>query len=154
MLNPEISTLEDLPEWILLAREVEPLFGPMAEDPGFLEGLRRAILCGDAFCVMNGGEEGRKRLQGGIVVSRTGNEVLWFAVARESRGQGIGKALLEKAVMNLDPARPMTVTTFDATVQEGVPARKVYRTYGFDDSRPGGLNPAGFPTVVMVRPVS
>lgn len=151
-VKARISTLEDFDQWLRLAREVEPLFGPMVDDPGFREGLKQALSDGSALCVRKADGGSGRTLHGGIVVSREENEILWLASAEESRGQGIGKALLEEALDCLDRSRPMSVTTFDGSVGEGLPARKLYRMYGFEDSRPGGLNPAGIPTVVMVRP--
>ena len=145
------STLADFDQWIRLAKEVEPLFGPMVKDPGFNEGLRQAISDGDTFCIRKANGGNGQTLQGGIVVSRGENEILWFAVAEESRGQGIGKALLKKAIQSLDHSRPITVTTFDGSVEAGLPARKLYQTFGFNDSRPGDMNPAGIPTVIMIR---
>ena len=145
------STLEDFDRWIRLAKEVEPLFGPMVGDPGFQEGLRRAISDGDAFCIRTADVENGQTLQGGLIVSRETNEILWLAVAEESRGRGIGKALLKKAVKCLDRARPITVTTFEGSVEAGLPASNLYRKFGFNDSTPGEMNPAGIPTVVMIR---
>ena len=51
MSNPHLSTLDDYSQWIELAREVEPLFGPMVEDPDFRKDLRQAISGGSAFCI-------------------------------------------------------------------------------------------------------
>ncbi|HQG30443.1 MAG TPA: GNAT family N-acetyltransferase [Deltaproteobacteria bacterium] len=151
MVKPQLSILVDFHQWIRLAGEVEPLFGPMVEDPGFHEGLRRSISEGNAFCVRVSDGESGSTLQGGIIISREENEILWFAVAQGCRGQGIGKALLEEAIGHLDQSRPMTVITFDKSVEAGIPARRLYRMYGFDDHRPGDLNPAGVPTVIMAR---
>lgn len=153
MTKPRISTLDDYRQWIQLAREVESLFGPMVEDPDFQGGLRQAILEGNAFCIgeTDGGDE--EPLPGGIVVSREANEILWFAVAENCRGQGIGKALLKEAIACLDHKREIAVTTFDNSVELGFAARRLYLTFGFEDSMRGAVNPAGIPTVVMVRPV-
>ncbi|MCE5319177.1 MAG: GNAT family N-acetyltransferase [Parachlamydia sp.] len=153
MIKPHISTPDDYKQWIQLAREVESLFGPMVEDPNFQEGLRQAISEGNAFCIRktNGGDE--EPLPGGIVVSREANEILWFAVAENCRGAGIGKALLKEAIVCLDHKREIAVTTFDNSVESGFAARRLYLTFGFKDSMPGAMNPAGIPTVVMVRPV-
>ena len=151
MVKYHLSTLEDFDQWIRLATEVEPLFGPMVKDPRFNEGLRQAILDGNAFCIRKADSGDGKTLQGGIVVSREANEILWFAVEEGSRGQGIGKTLLKEAIQHLDHSRPITVTTFDGSVKAGLPARRLYQKYGFNDSRPDDMNPAGIPTVVMVR---
>lgn len=148
--KPFCSEPGDLPGWLLLAKEVEPLFGPMVEDLSFHEGLRKVLAAGNAFCVRNGESTGV--LQGGIVISPEANEILWFAVARTVRGQGIGRILLKEALEHLDRSRDMTVTTFDGSTVEGIPARRLYRKFGFVDSQPGGPNPAGISTVIMVRP--
>lgn len=50
-MRPRVATVEDFPGWITLAREVEPLFGPMADVPSFREALRRALAHGNALCV-------------------------------------------------------------------------------------------------------
>ena len=44
------STINDFPDWLRLAEEVEPLFGPMIDDPTFCHGLKQVILEGNAFC--------------------------------------------------------------------------------------------------------
>lgn len=85
------STLEDFDGWIRLAKEVEPLFGPMVGDPGFQEGLRRAISDGNAFCIRTADLEKGQTLQGGLIVSREANEILWLAVAEESRSGESGR---------------------------------------------------------------
>ena len=123
----------------------------MVKDPSFNEGLRQAISDRNAFCIRkaDGGHE--QTLRGGIVVSREANEILWFAVEEESRGLGIGKTLLKEAIQYLDQNRPITVTTFEGSVEAGLPARKLYQKFGFNDSRLGDMNPAGIPTVIMVR---
>ncbi|HNY67028.1 MAG TPA: GNAT family N-acetyltransferase [Deltaproteobacteria bacterium] len=150
MLKPERSCLDDFPEWIRLAGEVEPLFGPMVNDPSFREGLKQAISEGRAVCARK--HEDARALLGGIIVSPEDNEILWFAVSQESRGRGTGKALLAEAVSLLDRTRPMQVITFAPSEQEGLPARTLFQAFGFVDSHPGGPNPAGIPTSVMVRP--
>jgi len=150
MVIVRVSILDDFEGWLQLAREVEPLFGPMVQDPDFRTGLRQAIVDGHALCVRaeTGGHE--QRLQGGIVIAPKANEILWFAVATESRGKGLGKALLHAAVKNLDKTRPIIVTTFDQTVAAGTPARHLYHAVGFREFSPAGVNPAGIPTVTML----
>jgi ribosomal protein S18 acetylase RimI-like enzyme len=151
MLKTQVSTLDDFPQWLRLAGEIEPLFGPMVEDPRFSESLRRAIAAKEAFCIRNLDGDKQQTLQGGIVICRKKNEILWFAVAEKSRRQGIGKALLEEAIRQLDSGRSMIVTTFAESVEKGFPARKLYHLYSFKDYLPGDLNPAGIPTVIMIR---
>jgi ribosomal protein S18 acetylase RimI-like enzyme len=145
MITVRAAVLTDYPCWLELAGEVEPLFGPMVNEPEFCSSLRAAIIEGQAFCA--GGEDGV--FHGGIVISRQANEILWLAVARQSRGRGVGAALMHEALGRLDHERPVTVTTFAPAVEAGGPARRLYESLGFRDSSPAGQNPAGIPTVTM-----
>jgi len=151
MKTVRLATLEDFSDWLELAREVEPLFGPMTDDPAFCDGLRQAILEGNAFCLIES-DDGKRRglFLGGIVISKEANEIVWFAVFQHSRGQKIGAALLAEAIRKLDRTRPITVTTFDRTIGDGIPARSLYESVGFRDSSAVGPNPAGIPTVTMI----
>jgi ribosomal protein S18 acetylase RimI-like enzyme len=146
-----ISGMQDFQGWLALAKEVEHLFGPMADAPAFQQALRQAIDEGRAFCV--GGEGGvpGKPLDGGVVISTQDNEIVWLAVSGKARGNGYGKALLEYALSRLDGTKKILVQTFDDTVPEGLPARKLYQGFGFHDHASAGLNPAGIPTVIMHR---
>jgi ribosomal protein S18 acetylase RimI-like enzyme len=152
MIEVRFSTIDDMSGWIRLAKQVEHLFGPMVDDSSFHQALMVAISDRRAFCASEAGPKGGGLLQGGIVVSTEENEILWFAVEEESRGRGIGKALMHKALGSLDPGRPMKVTTFDESAEAGISARRLYEKHGFRDSRSAGLNPAGIPIVEMVRP--
>lgn len=134
--------------WLRLAREVEPLFGPMVEDPGFQNGVKRALAEARAI----GWHRPDGTLGGGIIVDRTANDIAWFAVEKASQGQGTGRKLLAAALARLDPLRPVSVTTFAATVPEGNPARRLYERFGFQDEKPAGVNPAGIAIAVMRRP--
>lgn len=141
------STMNDFEGWLELAREVEPLFGPMADEPAFCEGLKQAILEGKALCI-DGDERGR--ISGGVIISSEANEILWLAVAGRLRGQKAGAALLTEVLMHLDSTRPVAVTTFDKTVKAGIPARRLYESFGFKDQLSAGVNPAGIPISVML----
>ncbi len=147
-----LSTISDFPGWMRLAGEVEPLFGPMVDDPAFCDGLKQAIRQGNAFCLTESDPDGREGdLLGGIVISREANEIVWLAVARRRRGRKIGAALLSEALQHLDGARPVAVTTFAKTVEAGTPARRLYASFGFRDSLEAGANLAGIPIVTMAR---
>lgn len=142
-----ISTPDDFDGWLRLAGEVEPLFGPMVDDPAFRAGLKQALADGHALCVKTD-DDGQ--IQGGIVLSPEANEILWLAVATAWRGKGIGRVLLDAATECLDKTRPVVVTTFDRSVAAGLAARKLYQGFGFHDlGPPAGPNPAGIPTVIM-----
>jgi len=142
-----LSAKDDFPGWLELAREVEPLFGPMVADPIFQESLKVAIAHKMAFCTAD--ENG---FYGGIVISPENNEILWLAVTQKCRGRGFGTALLTEALSHLDQTKPISVTTFDQTCPAGIPARKLYLSFGFQDDSPAGLNPAGIPIVTMICP--
>ncbi len=145
-----VSSLEEIEGWLALAREVEPLFGPMIESRGFLPILRLAVMAANAFCIRAPGPpEGR--LAGGIVISREFNEISWMAVSLPYRGRGYGRALLSTAIRHLSASRAITVQTFDKSVPDGRPARRLYKAFGFFDHHPAGLNHAGFPTMIMRR---
>jgi GNAT superfamily N-acetyltransferase len=154
MVKTRTASLADYDDWLMLAKEVEPLFGPMVDDASFRDGLKSAMLEQNAFCVSGAAGDGGEIFLGGVVISREANEILWLAVCRENRRQGTGKALLAEAIAGMDRDRPVTVTTFDRTVEAGLPARKLYLSFGFHDDAPAGLNPAGIPTVSMVLAAS
>lgn len=158
------SVSEDMPGWLALAREVEPLFGPMVDDPGFQVALERAIRENRAFLVRNEipaplpdaldrSDAISCSLAGGIIIDPVANEIVWLAVSASYRGRGLGRALLEAAMPRLCPDRPMHVTTFAASAKEGRPARRLYKSFGFRDLEAAKHNPAGIPVFVMVRPV-
>ena len=138
------SGSSDFDAWISLAREVEPLFGPMADVAAFQTALQNAISLKTAFCIRQGGV-----FKGGVIISTEDNEIAWLAVFEKYRNNGYGKQLIDFAVSRLDPARPVFVQTFDETVIEGRAARKLYLDYGFADFKKSGQNPAGIPTVMM-----
>lgn len=146
------SDLFDMPGWLLLAMEAEPLFGPMAESPDFFDGLRQVLLDGTAFCIRD--EESRENcgLCGGIIISKENNSIVWFVVGEKFRNKGMGKKLMTEAMKHLNHSKPITVNTFEDSFQDGLAARKLYQKFGFRDSGKGEANPAGIPTVIMTRP--
>lgn len=150
MSQVRVAAQADFQGWISLAREIEPLFGPMADEPGFRDGLRQAITAHTAFCVADPAP-GSTGILGGVVISLALNEIAWLAVTSDSRGKRIGAALVERAICELDSSRPIYVTTFAADIAEGQAARKLYREFGFSELGPGRTNPAGMATVVMHR---
>ena len=144
MLSCQAAQAAQLNAWLALAREVENLFGPMAEEPEFKAALENAIATGTAFscCAPDSGT-----LLGGIVIDPELNEIAWLAVTSAARGQGVGKALLNCALERLDPTRPVTVQTFAASCKAGLPARRLYQNCGFTDHAPADPNPAVAPLV-------
>lgn len=137
----------DLDQWRLLVQEVEPLFGPMIGEEGFQAALISAIHEERALGIRNDAGQ----LCGIIVVSYKKNAIEWLAVTGMERQNGYGEKLLNHAINRLNPQEPITVQTFDKTVPAGLGARKLYMKCGFLEISPAGLNPAGFPTVILKR---
>ena len=148
--EPRLSCPADYEAWLSLAAEVEHLFGPMAREASFQAGLREAIAEHRAFCVDAAASQGC--LAGGVVISHPGNRVEWLAVSGRARGRGLGASLLRMAISRLDPDRSVTVQTFSSSSGEGLPARNLYRKFGFTDGEPCEPTPTGVPTILMVRP--
>lgn len=148
-MDVDCSILTDFDAWIALAREVEPLFGPMADETAFQESLKQAISGNTAFCIRSDPYTEGKTLKGGIVISEDSNEIAWLAVSKRYRGTGYGRQLLKFAIGKLNPRKDMFVQTFDKSVSEGRAARKLYLDLGFTDFKDGGTNPAGIPTIIM-----
>lgn len=142
-----VLTTNDIPSVLKLAEEVEPLFGPMIENDDFINALKNVIQANNAF----GYDNTDHLLSGAIVIDRNENTIEWLAVASTAKQRGIGSLLLEKALKNLDPQRPVLVQTFSSTIKAGIPAKKLYSKYGFYDVQDAGKNPAGIDTVLMKR---
>jgi hypothetical protein len=93
-----IATLDDVPAWLVLAAEVEPLFGPMVGDPQFHAALERTIGRGTAFCVREEDRPPGVPLLGGPLFSATRAPVYrigWLAVAARAWRLGVGRRLAE-----------------------------------------------------------
>ena len=129
------ATEADIASWLVLARTVEPLFGPM---PMFDVTLRNNIARRSASCV----RDASGAVAGGILLGggAPDNWIRWLAVTAAARGQGIGSALL-RHVLDLWPA-PCTISlaTFGADNREGLAARRLYERHGFI---PGEMLPRG-----------
>ena len=132
----------DIAAWLCLAAEVEPLFGPMVNDPGFHRALRRNIERGTAFCVREDDGPPGASLLGGILFSPKPPlyTIGWLAVTQQSRRRGVGRLLVERVVNHAQPPAEIVVTTFGPDAEEGQPARRFYESIGFypTESAPDG----------------
>lgn len=142
----QIAKIEDFENWLSLAKEVEPLFGPMVEEVSFQNALKEFIKTEQAFCIKNDAE-----FCGAIAISKDDNEILWFAIPQKHKGMGYGKLLLQYVLNELDNTKDITVQTFAEGIEIGEPARKLYQTFGFVDLKQSENNPAGYSTVIMVK---
>jgi GNAT superfamily N-acetyltransferase len=120
------ATADDLPAWIELAREVEPLFGPM---PDIATHIQRGIVRGTA--IVADGPEGH--VDGAALLSRDDapHHIHWLAVRSDARRRGVGSSLLAAILRRWADGQPIHVVTFGADVAGGVPARALYMAHGF-----------------------
>jgi len=144
---------DDIPPWLALAAEVEPLFGPMVSDPAYHAALRKNIDRGTAFCTrVDDGPPGAP-LMGGMLFSPypPQYEIGWLAVAERWRRRGVGTMLVEHAFTLVRPPAEVTLVTFTEGIPGGRPARQFYARLGFLPGEPGPINAAGFATQVHRR---
>jgi GNAT superfamily N-acetyltransferase len=141
------ATAADIPSWLELVREVEPLFGPM---PMFDVTLKAKIAEGAALCVREGGA-----VRGGVLLGGQApdNWIRWLAVRRDARRHGVGAALLT-AVLKRWPGGTISLVTFGADSVDGRPARRLYERFGFEprDMLPRGPEGGTRQLYVLVRP--
>ena len=147
-----VAAPSDIASWLLVAREVEYLFGPMADMPEFKNALMNAIQSNLALCATSVVSTQCNDIVGGIVFSHNENSIDWLAVTRRARGLGLGRKLLSAALDRLDVQKPIHVQTFSQKSPEGKAARKLYLAFGFEDKEPREPTPAGIPTVIMEKP--
>lgn len=115
----------DIPSWLEIVREVEPLFGHM---PDFERTLQKNIARGTAYCIRN---RSGQVLGGMLLRTRLPYEIGWLAVRAVARRQGIGRALVEEALRRLPPPCEVSVVTFGEDNKGGHAARRIYEAAGF-----------------------
>jgi GNAT superfamily N-acetyltransferase len=129
-----VAQMADIPAWLVLAAEVEPLFGPMVADPLFHAALERAIRREMAFCVREQDGPSGDPLLGGLLFSASHAPVYtigWLAVTARARRVGLGRRLVEHALTLVVPPATVEVVTFVAEEAEGAAARQLYAALGF-----------------------
>lgn len=141
-MKVQVATEKDIPEWINLVREVEPLFGPMIDDPKFHSGLQKRIADEQAFCVRDEDGPPGSLLSGGLLFSGKHPiyKIGWLAVSEAKRRMRIGSLLIEYVLGLVEAPAEISVKTFTEDSKEGIPARNLYTKYDF---RPHGKAPSG-----------
>ena len=121
----------DIDSLIDLARSIEHLFGPMVGH-GFEDVLRANIQRGSLF-VARGGEQA-DNVVGGIIFDERGApnyHIRWLAILETYRGRGGGRLLVSHALARATPPCRIEVATFGPDNTEGLPARRLYQSFGF-----------------------
>lgn len=143
----------DLAPWLDLAREVEPLFGPLTTSPVFRRVLLRHIARGTAFCLREHDGPPGSRLLGGLLLSPQPPvyRIGWLAVTESERRHGLGRALLAFALSRIPVDADVIVITFGPDLFEGRPARAFYEKMGFAPAESADPAPNGTPRQVFRR---
>lgn len=132
-MEVEYGTLQDIESWMELVRQVRWNF-PGLETQAALEDHRRIVLrfMGEqrALCVKDG-----DKVIGVLLLSKKHNMICCLAVDPAYRRNGIASALLEKALLELDRSRDITVTTFRENDEKGVAPRRLYKRFGFTEGK-------------------
>lgn len=140
MIEPQVrsATIDDIPDWIALARDVEPLFGPM---PDIEHHIRRGINRDTALVVT----DTSATLVGAALLSRSDDphQIHWLAVSSQARRQGAGRALLQAILDRWNDGHPIDVITFGADIPAGAPARAFYAACGFTFAGHAAPGPKG-----------
>jgi GNAT superfamily N-acetyltransferase len=155
MMDVVIAEPEDFPAWLILAKEVEPLFGPMVNEPSFHRALQKNIDRRTAFCVREANGSPGMPLLGGVLFSPKPPiyTIGWLAVAGEHRGFGIGQKIIEHVIEGVGKPAIIVVTTFGADNPDGEPARRFHERMGFHAAESAPDGPEGGSRQVFRRSI-
>jgi 8-oxo-dGTP pyrophosphatase MutT (NUDIX family)/GNAT superfamily N-acetyltransferase len=130
----QVAQEQDVETWLVLAQEVEPLFGPLVGDPTFRRALDMHVARGTAFCIRQGDGPAGAPLLGGLLYSQHPpvHSIGWLAVAERARRRGIGRALVDHVVSLTQAPFVLVAVTFSADEPGGVSARTFYERLGFE----------------------
>ncbi len=145
MPHVQIATADDFAAWLLLAAEVEPLFGPMIQEASFLAALANNFQRGSAYCIReNDGPPGTPLL-GGLLFSPKHPlyRINWLAVSERARKQGFGTQLVQYALAQITPPATVSVVTFGPDNLAGRAARQLYVRFGFTPAEMTTPGPEG-----------
>jgi len=156
MAHVVIAQPEDIPAWLYLAEEVEPLFGAMINDPAFHRALQKNIDRGTAICIRESDGPPGVSLLGGLLFSpKSPNYTIgWLAVTQQYRRHGIGQRLIEYVIDLVEAPAEIVVTTFGMNNPAGEPARRFYERLGFHAAEPAPNGPEGGTRQIFRRFIS
>lgn len=119
-----------IPVWLELAAEVTDVFeSDMASDPEFHAYMARSL---ERQQVLVGYLDG---VPAGIITfSQRRNAIAWLSVFVCCRNQGVGSALVSRAINCLDQTQPIEVITFRSGHGPGEAARHLYAKIGFKET--------------------
>ncbi|WP_274918657.1 GNAT family N-acetyltransferase [Streptomyces sp. WZ-12] len=134
---------QDLPGLLELAAQVEHWFGPMVEDPGFHSAVDRHLRRSTALVAVSGSD-----VVGGLLFGDNAPtyHVHWLVVSEETRGEGVGRALVADAVRRFVPGPgTIEVVTFGADHPGATAsgARVFYERLGFSPAEAADPGPEG-----------
>lgn len=140
-----LAQVGDLGSWLELVREVEYLFGPMAD---FIRPATRGIERGTALVAVEGDV-----VIGAALLSRDDkpHHINWLAVRQSARRRG-GGSLLMAAILQRWPTGDIEVVTFGTTVPAGEPARRYYERFGFQCHGPAEPSSDGESRDLLILP--
>jgi len=144
----------DLPAWFALATEMSSLFQHPADigaDPEFISYAHRTV---KEYQVLTAVDYMSGNNMGFISISRRQNSIAWFAVWERYRSKGVGSRLLKTALRQLDHTKPITVEIFRDSNTQGIPARNLYKKYGFIETESNLFGPHGVPNCRMTADLS
>jgi GNAT superfamily N-acetyltransferase len=122
-----LAVPSDIPSWLEIVHEVEPLFGPM---PGFEATLAKNIDRGRAVVVR---EMDGSVLAGALLGAREGRGVVaWLAVRASAQRRGVGRLLLADVLGRFPAGEDVVVDTFGDDHPGGAAARGLYASAGFE----------------------
>ena len=123
----------------------------MGKDPEFIEYAKSKTSKYEALTAVDYMSDNN---MGFIGFSRTYNRITWFGVSDTYRGKGVGGRLLKTALRQLDHKRPVTVETYPESYEPGIPAKNLYRKFGFAETESNLTGPHNLPICRMTADFS
>jgi GNAT superfamily N-acetyltransferase len=150
---------DELAAFLALAGEVEQWFGPMVGVPGFHRAVEQHLRQGMALLAFDAdASDAAQQPLGGLLFGAEPPvyHVHWMVVSDRSRGQGVGRSLLDEAVARFTSGPgTLEVVTFGAdhpgAAESG--ARVFYERLGFTPAEPAEDGPEGGSRQVYRRPL-